>query len=170
MITYRRPRLDEALAFAALHVNCWRETYSAFLPAELVSSFAADTRLPMWQSVLPNAERFVLGAFVDDIPAGFVMSGPSDDKHVDDQDGHLWAIYIAKLHHRRGIGRELFSAALQDWNAQGGKTMTIGVLAENLSARRFYEAMGARLVKHGVYNWGGFDLADCIYLSDVSPV
>lgn len=167
MITTRRPRQDEAAAFAALHVRCWQESYQSFLPAELMASFTVETRLQMWQAVLANDGRFVLGAYAGAAPVGFVISGQGDERLIDEQDGHIWSFYIAKAHHRHGIGRQLFQAALRDWQGRGGSSMTIGVLADNLPARHFYEAMGARLVKTSVYDWAGFALPDCIYLMKV---
>ena len=131
-----------------------------------MATFSTEKRLPMWQATLVNPERFVLGAYVDNIPAGFIISGPSDEKHIPEQDGHLWALYIAALQHRQGIGRTLAYAAMQHWHALGGSTMTIGVLAENKPARAFYESLGAKLLKYNTYNWSGFELPDCLYILD----
>ena len=165
-ITYRKPQPEEAEAFAALHVQCWREAYAEILPAELMATFSTEKRLPMWQASLVNPERFILGAYADGIPVGFIISGPSDEKHIADQDGHLWALYIAASQHRQGIGRTLAYAATQHWHARGGSTITIGVLAENKPARAFYESLGAKLLKYSTYNWSGFDLQDCLYIWD----
>ena len=166
MITYRKPLPEEAEAFAALHVQCWREAYATYLPPQLMASFSTEKRLPMWQSALLNPQRFVLGAYAGAMPVGFVIVGPTDEKFIAAQDGHLWALYIAASQHRRGIGSQLIHAATQHWLAQGGKTMTIGVLAENRPARAFYENLGAKLLKYCTYNWGGFDLPDCLYIWD----
>ncbi|MEO9168907.1 MAG: GNAT family N-acetyltransferase [Aestuariivirga sp.] len=164
MIHYRKPRPDEAEAFAALHVQCWLEAYPAYLPAELMATFSTEKRLPMWQAVLVNPERFVLGAYADGMPVGFVMSGPPDEKYIPDQDGHLLALYIAASQHRRGVGRHLAFAAAQHWVDRGGSTLTIGVLTANKPARAFYESLGAEFVRYGTYNWSGFDLPDCLYI------
>jgi ribosomal protein S18 acetylase RimI-like enzyme len=173
LIEYRRPRLDEAEAFAELHVQCWREAYVEFIPPELVSTFSSERRLPMWQAVIPQPERFVLAAYDEAKPVGFVISGSTDEKHIENQDGHLWAIYIASQYHRKGIGRALIAVAAADWRAKGGRSMTLGVLAENASARLFYEKLGARFVKSSTYDWDGFKLADAIYvfedLSSLTP-
>ena len=82
-ITYRKPQPEEAEAFAALHVQCWREAYAKILPAELFAGFSTQKRFPMWQSLLSNPGGFVLGAFVDDIPAGFIISGATEEKHIE---------------------------------------------------------------------------------------
>ncbi len=166
MIEYRRPSLDEAETLAALHVQCWREAYAGFLPIELVSSFSAEQRLPMWQAVISNSERFVLAAYDKAKPCGFIISGSTNEKHIENQDGHIWAIYIVSQFHRKGIGRALIAAAATDWLGRGGKNITLGVLAENAGARFFYEKLGARLVKTSTYDWDGYKLADAIYVFD----
>lgn len=166
---YRRPNFDEAQAMAALHVQCWREAYSEILPAELINSFNDQTRLPTWQSVIPNAQKFVLGAFDADVPVGFVISGFSDEKYIEDQDGNLETIYLAASHYRQGIGRELIGRAARDWVLNGGTSLTVGVLAENIRARVFYESLGAKLVRLTTYTWDGHDLPDVIYVFDDLP-
>ncbi len=149
---------------AALHVQCWREAYTDILPAALLATFSAEKRLPLWQKVIPDQARFVLGAFDEAQPVGFVISGPSTEQYIEDQDGNLDTIYIAASHYRLGIGRQLLSHAAQDWLQRGGRTMTVGVLAENIRARSFYESQGARLARLTTYNWDGHDLPDAIYV------
>ena len=148
---------------AALHVQCWREAYAGFLPNELMSTFSTERRLPMWHAVIPNPDRFVLAAYDEAKPVGFIISGSTDEKYIENQDGHLWAIYIERQYHRKGIGRKLIAAAATDWLAKGGNTITLGVLAENTSARMFYEKLGARFVRTSTYNWDDHKLADAIY-------
>jgi ribosomal protein S18 acetylase RimI-like enzyme len=169
LIQYRRPRLDEAEAIAALHVQCWREAYSDILPLELLNSFSNQTRLPLWLAVIPNAERFVHAAYDDEKVVGFIISGDSDKKLIENQDGHLWGLYIAAEHSRLGIGRKLIASAAVDWLAKGGTSMTVGVLAENIRARSFYEALGAKLVKLGTYEWDGYPLPDTLYIFENLP-
>ena len=164
MIHYRKPRLDEAEAFAALHVQCWREAYAEILPPELMATFSVQSRLQRWLSILGSDERFVLGAYADRVPVGFIISGPSEEKYIPNQDGHLSGLYIAASQHRQGIGRSLLAQGMADWLKHGGATMTVGVLAHNLPARAFYEALGASLVKMGTHDWDGHALPDCLYI------
>jgi ribosomal protein S18 acetylase RimI-like enzyme len=169
MMRFGRPFSEETAALAALHVQCWREAYAEFLPMNLLSSFSTQKRLPLWQAVIPNTERFVLAAYIDENPCGFIISGSTDEKHIENQDGHVWAIYIEAEHHRKGIGRELISRAAGDWLTRGGHSMTVGVLAENVNARAFYEKLGARLVRTGTYEWDGYKLEDAIYVFENLP-
>lgn len=164
MITYRKPKPDEAEAFAALHVQCWREAYTPILPLELVATFSSDMRLGMWQAATADSERFVMGAFSEAVPVGFIISGATKEKYIDAQDGHLWGLYICASEQNQGIGRKLVEMAHGHWVSQGGHSMTVGVLAANVPALRFYERLGETLFKHGTYDWNGFALPDCTYI------
>lgn len=168
-LEFRRPKSDEAGAMAALHVQCWREAYANILPEQLLSTFTDETQLPMWQVVIPSVDRFVLAAYVDGKVVGFVISGATDEKHIENQDGHLWSLYIAADYGRRGIGRHLISCVAADWMEKGGTSLTIGVLAENIRARSFYESLGARLVQLCTYEWDGYLLPDTIYVFENLP-
>ena len=164
MIEYRRPRLDEAETFSALHVQCWREAYKDIVPAELMAKYRIKTRLPMWESILPDQQRIVFGAYDQGIAVGFIVAGQASEELFDDIDGHVAALYITASHYRRGIGRTLVGLAAKAWIAQGGQSLAFGVLAENKTARAFYERLGARLIKTGSYDWDGHMIPDAIYV------
>ena len=100
---------------------------------------------------------------------GFIVTGKAIEHLFDDIDGHVSALYIASFHYRRGIGQILMGLAAKAWLAQGGHSLALGVLAENTRARSFYEALGGKLVKTGIYEWDGFPLADAIYNFDDLP-
>lgn len=169
MIEYRRPGLDEAETFAALHVQCWREAYQSIVPAELMAKYKIKTRLPMWETTLPDQQRIVFCAYDQGCAVGFIVAGKAIEHLFDDIDGHVSALYIASSHYRRGIGQILMGLAAKAWLAQGGHSLALGVLAENTRARSFYEALGGKLVKTGIYEWDGFPLADAIYNFDDLP-
>lgn len=60
--------------------------------------------------------------------------------------GKLYAIYILKSYHRKGIGRGLTARVVEALQARGLDSMIIWVLKQNTSACRFYEALGGELV------------------------
>ena len=164
MIQYRHPRPDEAAAFATMHVQCWREAYKDIVPAELLKTFDVSQRLARWQINLENFDRIVIGAFDGDVPVGFVMGGTPRDELFEGSDGQIEGLYVSASHYRLGIGRKLLIAIAGEWLKRDGRSLTLGVLAENKRARQFYEAMGGRLVKETVYNWSGYELPDCLYV------
>lgn len=163
-IIYRRPELHEAEALAAMHVQCWREAYAEMIPLELIASFDASKRVGRWRNSIVDHSRIVVAAFDEGVPVGLVNAGLADDTYFDGQDGHIAALYVLASHHKMGIGRRLVGSAADLWLKRGGETLAVGVLAENLKARRFYEALGARFVKTGTYVWDGHELPDAIYV------
>ena len=168
-LSYRRPNIDEVAAFAELHVQCWREAFTEILPADLVATFDAAQRVPMWQRCLADEKRIVVGAYDNGKPVGFIIAGKPLEHLLQGTDGQIDTIYIAASHYRMGIGRQLIGRAARAWQEQGGHAFTLGVLAENIRARSFYESLGAKLALLTTYNWGGYDLPDAIYVFDDLP-
>ena len=167
---YRRPTFDEAETMAALHVQCWKEAYAGIVPDELMAKFDVGQRTPMWQKSLGDAKRVVIAAYDEDKAVGFVIAGQPLEHIFEGEDGHIAAVYILASHYRLGIGRKLIALAAQQWLAQGGQSLALGVLAENVRARNFYESLGARLVKTGTYDWDGYPLKDAIYVFEDLPL
>ena len=164
MISYRKPRPDEAEVFAALHVRCWQESYRGFVPDHLLDSAKAEDRIEMWRNVPINPRRVVIGAYEGDQAIGFAVAGEPHERILEDEDGQLAAIYIAKSHHRLGIGRELVKRSAAEWQAMGGHSLSVCVLEGNTQAIAFYEKMAAKFVKNDMHDWGGNKLPVRIYL------
>jgi ribosomal protein S18 acetylase RimI-like enzyme len=169
MITFQRPNIAEAAAMAQLHVQCWREAYSAIVPEELVARFDVAHMIVRWQEHLQKEKRLVIAAYDDEQPIAFVNSVSPVEKIDDEMDGHIAALYVAQSYYRQGLGRKLMALAAADWLVKGGHSITLGVLSANQRARAFYEAMGGRMVKTGTYDWHGHQLEDAIYVFEDLP-
>lgn len=163
-LRFGRPAPEEAADFAALHVGCWREAYRGIVPDALLEGATVETRLGTWQRALADEKQIVIGVWDRAEPVAFIMAGKAEEVLFDGIDGHVRALYVRSSHYRRGLGNRLMAEATRAWLAQGGRTLSVGVLAANERARRFYEAMGGRLVKTGTYVWEGHPLEDAIYL------
>ena len=171
MITYRKPKPEEADAFAALHVLCWQQSYRGFVPDHLLDSAKPHDRFSMWHDITVNPRRIVLAAFDGNQPVGFAVAGEPHEKILEDENGQLAALYILNSHQRLGIGRELVGRAARAWLAMGGHSMSLSVLAGNLGAIRFYEALGAAFVKDDIYDWAGTQLPTKSYIwSDLAKI
>ena len=163
-IRLARPLPHEAGDLAALHVACWREAYAGIVPQEILAPATASTRLAMWTAALANPDQIATAAYDGAEPVGFILAGPPLEPPFEGVDGQIPAFYIRASHYRRGIGRRLLADAAARWLARGGHSLTLGVLAGNVRARAFYEALGARLVRTGTYDWDGVPLPDAIYV------
>lgn len=169
MIEYRRPRLDEAVRFGRLHVQCWREAYTDIIPQDVVNQFDEISVGKSWQAHLSAPGRFVLAAYDGNEPVGFINQGAPVEDVFEGMDGHVAALYVAASHYRHGIGRKLLADAAKYWVSKGGHSLALGVLEKNLKARAFYEAMGGCFVKSGIFTWHGHDLPDVIYVFNDLP-
>jgi ribosomal protein S18 acetylase RimI-like enzyme len=83
---------------------------------------------------------------------------------VEGADGHIFALYVLRRHHRRGIGRRLLGLAAREWLARGGRALSVGVLTENAPALAFYQGVGASFAHAETYRWEGHDLPESIYV------
>lgn len=54
--------------------------------------------------------------------------------------------------------------AAADWQARGGKALSVGVLTANRPAVAFYEALGARFLRPDTYLWHDHSLPESIYV------
>lgn len=163
-ITYQVPRVDDASAIALLHVTSWREAYDGMIPSGILENVDMADRTARWKSYLDVDGSPTYLARADSEAAGFIRAGPVKEPLAEGADGHIFALYILKRFHRRGIGRRLIGLAARDWLNQGGKALSVGVLTANQPARAFYEALGARFVRPDVYPWHGHNLPETIYI------
>jgi ribosomal protein S18 acetylase RimI-like enzyme len=160
-------RPDENLAeeLAATNIACWRQAYTAFVPPEILANAKLDEQTARWKRTLSDSTRIVFAASTEsNVLAGFIVAGRPKEVLFDGMDGHIAALYILASFHRQGLGRRFLGAAAKEWVARGGNSLALGVLAENRPARRFYESLGAKLVRTGTYEWDGHPLPDAIYV------
>ncbi|MFT3987474.1 GNAT family N-acetyltransferase [Aestuariivirga sp.] len=165
-ILFRTPQFAEAEEMARLHIACWREAYRGIVPEDALEKANVSERTSMWLQRLADSAVFVLAAYDDDIPVGFIMAGPNRDPAVPLADGQIGVLYILKSHYRLGLGRALMGKAAGWWLGQGGTSLGLGVLSENARAMAFYTRMGGRIIRTGTFNWDGHALSDAIFLFD----
>jgi ribosomal protein S18 acetylase RimI-like enzyme len=163
-LTLRTPQLDEAEAIARLHIACWREAYDGIVPAAALAAADLAERTAKWQKSLADPDSFVLAAFDEQRPVAFILARPNRDPAIPGADAQIAALYVLKSHHRLRLGSRLMAAAARWWLARGGGSLGLGVLAANARAVAFYERLGGRVVKTGIYDWHGHKLPDAVYV------
>ncbi len=147
-----------------LHIAAWNETYSSYMPSEVLKGNTFESRLKSWQETLDKKDPslFVLLAKIDNELAGFVVAS-IDPRDKLGFDAELMAIYVLKKFHKQGIGKVLMSSAFEFCRTRGAKNIYLWVAAENMKALEFYSKFGGKkesLVKndHGVrhvcFSWG----------------
>lgn len=109
-----RPALpDDADAFAACHLACWREAYGTLWDADRfeemdVARLAARRRKEIEAG---DADHYLVEA--DGEVIGIAIAGPTRDEDPQ-ADRELYAIYVREAHQGTGLADALLAAALGD--------------------------------------------------------
>lgn len=167
MTCFVRPaEVSDADAIGVLHVQAWLETYAGIMPRDLLASFSPVRRAEMWR-VLPG--RGSGGVFVAEEAqsvVGFGLCGPQRTKTLPNHPGEVYAINILRRSQGRGLGRSLMAAMARTLRDRGVSSMTLMVLANNISARQFYGRLGGRMIGEIATNFGGIQLPEQVYCWD----
>ena len=163
-ITLRRATPDDAEAIARVRIEGWRRSYKGLVPQGSLDAMSVAASLPLWQRVLA-APGDVASVFVAQGEVGVVgfAAGNRLDEPRHGFDAELTAIYLAHEVQRRGLGRRLVGTIAAERTTHGATGMIAWVLAGNLPARRFFEALDAQLVVEQPFEWDGMPLVEAGY-------
>lgn len=140
--TLRKPVADDAVELAALHVECWKQTYTELLPQGFFSTEHAEHRLNLWQRILadPNpAFSLAVACNEQEDLICFSFAAPCTKDSVDVPAGidrQLYNLYLLNDQHGSGAGQALLDAALGDQPA------LLWVAEQNPRAIAFYQRNG----------------------------
>jgi ribosomal protein S18 acetylase RimI-like enzyme len=160
----RRATVEDAPNVARIHVDSWRNTYRGIVPDAFLDGMSyADSEARWRQGLERDVPRYAM--FVAEGPDGVVgfANGGTLREEVPGYDGELYAIYILDAHRRSGLGRRLVQQVARHLVDSGFHAMIIWVLADNLPARRFYEAIGGQTVRESEIEIGGKSLREVAY-------
>ncbi|MGA3108448.1 MAG: GNAT family N-acetyltransferase [Candidatus Bathyarchaeia archaeon] len=147
-ICVRKAITSDAPGIAKVHVDTFRTTYHGIYPDEFLSNMSYDRALHIWETthLIPSSQNAVYVA--EDEPrhiVGFAICGPDRDNDLL-YKGEVIGLYVLQKMQRRGIGKQLMLAAVQDLKCRSFGSMLVWVLADNPS-RRFYEKFGGEHVQ-----------------------
>jgi ribosomal protein S18 acetylase RimI-like enzyme len=137
----------DAEAIATVHVRSWQAAYRGQLPDEYLDGLTVDERLSQhrWALEHPRPDWRVWVADEARSIVGFAVTGPSEDADADAGTAEVYAIYLDPGAYRTGVGRQLFTHAIEDLRERGFGAATLWVLESNDQARRFYDLAGWKL-------------------------
>jgi GNAT superfamily N-acetyltransferase len=155
---------EDAAGIARAHVASWQSAYRGLIADEVLDGLSVERRTEFWYNILSNEDRpsFHFVAENENGIAGFVSAGPEreDDPHY---KGEVNAIYLHPSAWRQGIGRKLMHAAAQELLAHGFNNMLLWVLRDNTPSRKFYEALGGKVLREKPIEIGGRTLIEVAY-------
>lgn len=112
--TLRRPTVQDAPGFAALHARVWRTTYRGLMSDDVVDGLSAEAFRPMWESIgaaydedrVPSDGRQFWVATAGETPVGFLLWGPPREEDPP-APRQLWALNVHPDHHGGGLAQRL---------------------------------------------------------------
>jgi GNAT superfamily N-acetyltransferase len=162
-VVIRPATVADAEGIAAVHVASWRTTYRGIVPDEFLDELSVERRAEGRRRILENPPPGVV-SFVAETErgiVGFADAGPARDDFPG-YPGELYAIYLLEAMQGYGIGRRLVEVVAGELRSRGLSGMFLWVLGAN-PARRFYEALGARVLASKPIDIGGTQLEEVAY-------
>jgi ribosomal protein S18 acetylase RimI-like enzyme len=144
----RKAVTGDALGIAKVHVDTFRSTYNGIYPDEFLSNMSYERARHTWETthLVPSSPNAVyIAEDESEHIVGFAICGPDRDSDPI-YKGEVIGLYVLQKMQRRGIGKRLMLAAVQDLSSRGFSSMLVWVLADNPS-RHFYEKLGGEHVQ-----------------------
>ena len=169
----RAAREADAPAMGHVMVETWLAAHHGQMPEEAWARRAAEWTPQISADGWAGALREIAAGeqpheciyvAVDESGAlvGLAMGGPAKgDEHS--ERGAVYALYVSASHQGQGLGRRLVQAVAADLSRHGFTALEIGCLAANVSARRFYEALGGRVESERLFDEDGVPLPELVY-------
>lgn len=114
------------------------------MPDEFLDGLSVDQGAERWARGLAGPKRLVPVLVAEDDDGsvvGFIVTGPS--RHGDGA-GEVQVLNVDPERWRRGVGRLLLAAGVDQLEETGHAEAILWVVEGNLRARRFYESAGWR--------------------------
>ena len=130
--TVRAARPEDAEAFAACHLACWREAYEELWGAERFDEFDVQRMAVRRRKEI---EAGIAAHFLGELDGeviGIAIAGPSRDADGPPTEQELYGIYVRAAHQGTGLADDLLDATL------GDRPASLWVYRDNPRASAFY--------------------------------
>ena len=127
MRSIRYAKIEDARILGEIHSQSWKVAYKGIVPDEILDNLTVGKRQEY---------------FEDGIAAGLMCIGKCRDEDKSNDYGEIGGIYLLPQFWNKGIGTELISWGINELIYRGYRKISLWVLEENLSARKFYEKIG----------------------------
>lgn len=142
MAHIRHAIVSDARAIAKIHVSSWQVIYRGHIPDNVLDDLSIDEREKLWKSLLENNACIIVLEDNNNL-VGFVSCCLSRDEDADPVTvAEISVIYLNPDKWRKGFGKMLCDAAIDELRKSGYAEVTLWVLEKNQQARQFYEKMG----------------------------
>lgn len=150
---------DDLAAVARVYVRSWRHAYRGIVPQGFLDSLSEG----FWQLGLAKDIERTFIACEGGEAVGVCTYGPARCEALTGW-GEVVSLYVLPDRARRGAGTALLEAALEALRGEGFERAYLWVLADNASARAFYERRGFKLIeRENVVEVAGERLREACY-------
>ena len=116
----RKATYDDIKGMAKVNVDSWRTTYKNIIPDTYLDSMSYGLREKSFQKALDDEQIIVYAAEEDEEVVGYIIGGKNREiEEFPAYEGELYALYILKEFHGKGIGKELVSKLFDELKARG---------------------------------------------------
>ncbi|HEX4854838.1 GNAT family N-acetyltransferase [Arenimonas sp.] len=144
-LAIRRATPADAATLSALAERTFVEAFGHLYPPEDLAAFLRESYAVDRQREILEAPGYAVWLLEDDgVAVGHAAAGPCGlpNPAVKPGDGELKRLYVLAAYQSGGWGGRLFQTAMDWLQAEGPRTVWIGVWSENLGAQRFYARHG----------------------------
>jgi GNAT superfamily N-acetyltransferase len=156
MIDIREATPDDIPAIARVHVQADWDTYSPLFGSQAYPLELGESEC-RWRRALEGDMLLVASAAADIIGLGHARGD------------RIGALYLLRSYQRRGIGRALLTRLLAALNRRGVAEARFDVVAINVNAIRFYQALGAYPVGRCINRDPRGDTEDLVFAISTVP-
>jgi GNAT superfamily N-acetyltransferase len=161
----RRAGSADAESLAAIGAGTFVETFGHLYPPDDLAAFLRDAYgLERTRADLADPAKAAWLVEADGAAIGYALAGPCGLPHpeVTPACGELKRIYLRKAWQGGGLGARLFAETVAWLEAEGRRTVWLGVWSENHGAQRFYARQGFEKV--GEYGFAVGSIVDHEYI------
>ena len=141
----RRALAADAEAVGRIHIESWNVAYRGIMPDEVIARTDVAYRTKFWAERIADPDWPVFLIEEQGEAVAFCQMIPSRDADDDaTRVGHITSLHVLPHLRGRGYGGMLIDHVFAELRRRGFAEVTLWVLEENQSARRFYEKCGFR--------------------------
>jgi L-amino acid N-acyltransferase YncA len=139
LLSIKKASSSDAYDIALINAVSWQKAYRGIVPDPIIDNISVEQWASGWRNQLDNNENVLLIHKTNQI-IGFAHLC----KHnlLNSFRAELNSIYLHPTVWGNGYGKKLYFASLIELQRLGYKVIFVWVLAQNIRARKFYEAMG----------------------------
>lgn len=162
----RKMEKDDCAALNHVVTVAWNEAYKGIVPdSELERLYEnEEERTEKGLSSFDEKDVRTIVLEVDNEVVGFSHYDAANQDNFP-ECGEIRALYIISKYHKYGFGRKLVDESIKEIKKLGFNKMIICSLRDNDNANEFYEHIGGKYIKDGVYE--RLNLPEKIYYYEI---